>query len=116
MNQEGHCLEENTARLVRAAYGPSAHPSPQASKRVFRLLLRHVGARPVTPSFPDAAVVVLGAMVAVLAVCLAVQAVLPKTSPGANPLLLATATWLILNLAWVPVASTVIVIRRRHDG
>jgi len=114
MNREGNCLEENAARLVRAAYGPSARPSPKASKRVFRLLLGQVRARSATPSFPDAALAVLGAIVALLAVFLAVQSALPRTSLGTNPSLLAAAIMLVLNLAWVPVASIVIVMRRRH--
>jgi len=114
MNQEGHCLEENTARLVRAAYGPLARPSPQASRRVFRLMLDHLRVGSATPGFPDAAVVTLGATLAALAVCLAIRAVLSSTSLVVDPSLLATATWLVLNLAWVPVASIVVVVRRRH--
>jgi len=114
MNEEGNCVEENTARLVRAAYGPSARPSPQASERVFRLLLGHVKERPATPSFPDAALVALGALVAAVAVCVAAQVVLPRASLGASPSLLAAAMMLVLNLAWVPVAGIVIVMRRRH--
>lgn len=114
MNEEGNCLEENTARLVRAAYGPSARPSPEASQRVFRLLLGHVRVRPATPGFPDAALVALGAIVVFLAVGLAIQVAFPMTSLNASPSLLAAAMVLILNLAWVPVASIVIVLRRRY--
>jgi hypothetical protein len=53
-------------------------------------------------------------MLAALAACLAIQAILSSTSLVVNPSLLATATWLVLNLAWVPVASIVVVVRRRH--
>jgi hypothetical protein len=114
MSQQGDPLEENTARLIRAAYRLSTRPTAQMSKEMLRSLSDHARARSATPAFPDIAIVILGGLLAALPVWLAVQAFLSNTSLVADPSLLATALWLVLNLGVVPVASILIVIRRRY--
>jgi hypothetical protein len=114
MNQQGDPLEENTARLIRAAYGSSARPTDHLSNKAFRSLLEHVRTRSATPGFPDAAVVILGGLLAALPIWLAVRAFLSSTSLVPDPSLLAATAWLVLNLAMVPVTSVLIVIRRRY--
>ena len=114
MNQRERYLEENTARLIRAAFDPNARPSPHASERAFQSLLADVRARSAAVAFPDSAVGVLGATLALAATWLAIQAAAAATSFIANPPLLLMAAWLALNLALVPIASVVILIRRQH--
>lgn len=107
-------LEQNTARLVRASFGPHARPSRQATERSFRLLLAQVRARTAVVTFPDAAVGIMGATLALAATWLALQAAIAGTPVTTSPSLLALVAWLVANLALVPVASLVILIRRRH--
>lgn len=114
MNREEHYLEENTACLIQAAYGPDVRPSPKAGEQTFRLLLAYVRARSAAVAFPDAAVGALGAMLALMAVWLTVQTAVTGTPLISNPSLLVIAAWLILNLALVPVASIVILIGRQR--
>ena len=114
MSEEGPSLEQNAARLIRAAYGQPTHPTPEAGKKLFRLLLGHIRGRRATPGFPDVAIVVMGGLLALVAGCLAIQALLPSSLRIGDLSLLATAAWLVLNLAVVPVAGIVVVMRRKH--
>jgi len=114
MSEEARLLEENVARLIRAAHGPSARPSPQAREQTFQLLLSHVRARSMVVDFPDVAVGLLGAVLAVVEIWLVVQVVVADTSFIGNPSLLVMAAVLMLNLALVPIASIVIVVRRQN--
>jgi hypothetical protein len=69
-------LEENTARLIRAAFDPSGRPTAEASEGTFHLLLKHMRAPVPVKDFPDLALGFLAGMLAV------------------------AVTWLIVRLAW----------------
>ena len=114
MNKERPYLEQNTAQLIRAAYGPSARPSADARERAFQLVLNQVRTRPAKDEFPDIAVIILSVVLVFIAAWLGFRVTSTATSFLASPLLLATLGWLVLNLAILPVASIVIVTRRRN--
>ena len=115
MNDRERYLERNTAHLVRAAFGPRARPSARAVERTLRLLLDRVRKRPAEVPFPDAVVGVLGATLVLAATWFTAQVTVTGTLPSANPSLLMMAAWLGANLALVPVASIVILIRRQRE-
>jgi len=115
MNDSERYLDRNTAHLVRAAFGPRARPSARATEQTLRLLLDQVRKRPTKAPFPDAVVGVLGAMLVLAAMWLAAQVTVIGTPLTTNPSLLMLAAWLGANLALLPVASTVIVIRRQRE-
>jgi hypothetical protein len=115
MNDRERYLDRNTAHLVRAAFGPRARPSARAAERTLRLLLDRVRKRPAEVPFPDAVVGVLGAMLVLAATWLAAQVAATGTLSRANPALLMLTAWLGANLALVPVASIVILVRRQRE-
>ena len=105
-------LDKNTARLVWAAFGPDARPSEQAAERLFLAVRALVRARAAVVAFPDAAVGILGAMLVLVAIWLSIQLVITGTYALGVPPLLVMAAWLAANLALLPVASVVILLRR----
>ena len=105
-------LDNNTARLIRTAFGPDARPSEQAAERLFLAARALVHARATVVAFPDAAVGILGTMLVLVAIWLSIQLVITGTYALGIPPLLAMATWLAANLALLPIASIVILIRR----
>ena len=115
MNERERYLDRNTAHLIRAAFGPHARPSARAAEQALRLLLDQVRERSSEAPFPDAAVGVLGATLVLAATWLTVQVIVSGTSLTVNPALLMMAAWLGANLALVPVASIVILIRRQRE-
>jgi hypothetical protein len=108
VNRNEKALEENAARLIRAAYGPDARPGSQASETAYRLLLAHVRAKRAAPDFPDLALGILGAVFVCTAAWLAARVLLDGTSLLADPSLVVVSTWVILNLAMLPIASIII--------
>jgi hypothetical protein len=115
MNDRERYLERNTAHLVQAAFGPQARPSARAAEQALRLLLDQVQGRSTEIAFPDAAVGILGATLVLAATWLTAQVIVSGPSLTANPSLLTLAAWLGANLALVPVASIVILIRRQRE-
>ena len=115
MNDRERYLDRNTAHLVQAAFGPHARPSARAAEQMLRLLLDQVRERSAQAPFPDAAVGILGATLVLAATWLTVQVIVSGTSLTVNPSLLILAAWLGANLALVPVASIVILIRRQRE-
>lgn len=115
MNERERYLDRNTARLIRAAFGPQTRPSARAAEQALRLLLDQVRERSAEAAFPDAVVGILGATLVLAAAWLTAQVLAGGSSPTASPLLLMVAAWLGANLALMPVASIVILIRRRRE-
>lgn len=107
--------QDNTARLICAAYDPSARPTVEARERVLRMLLEHVRAPVAVEDFPDLTVGFLGGMLAVAVVWLIVRAAWGGASFSADPALLTVGVWAIANLSVVPVAGIVILKGRKHD-
>ena len=115
MNERERYLDRNAAHLIRVAFGPHARPSARAAEQALRLLLDQVRERSAKAPFPDAAVGVLGATLVLAATWLTAQVIVTGTLPSANPSLLMMAAWLGANMALVPVASIVILIRRQRE-
>jgi hypothetical protein len=105
--------EENEGRLIKAAMGGDALPTPETERRVLRLLLAEQQAASQVAEFPTG---ILAALVGVLVVLIGL--VLVQTSGvwvwaiSSVPLAIA-ACMVCLNIAAVPVAGIVIVMRRR---
>ena len=115
MNDRERYLDRNTAHLIRTAFVPQARPSTRAAEQALRLLLDQVRERSAKAPFPDAAVGILGAALVLAATWLTAQVIITGTSLTATPSLLVLAAWLGANLALVPVASIVILIRRQRE-
>jgi hypothetical protein len=115
MSDKERRLEQNTARLIQAALDPRARPSSQASRQTFRALLVRMRERPGPVDFPDAAVASLGTILVLVGIWLAIRVVVMDAPVLASPSLLVMAAWLVANLALVPVASIVILIRRQRE-
>lgn len=108
---ERDVLEDNTARLLQAAWSANALPSQTAEQRVRRLLLAQFRARTrATPEFPHAILALLGGLLMFAAAWLA------ATAGGASstiPLAALAQAALWANAVCLPVAAAVIVIARR---
>ncbi|MBN1584101.1 MAG: hypothetical protein JXA89_25550 [Anaerolineae bacterium] len=107
MSQEER-LEENVARLVRAAYGQVARPDGQARAHLLRRLQGAVREQQVGTDFPDGAVILMSAVLLVMAVWLGRHCVPVRGCCLTDPSLVVAAGWVILNLVAVPVASAVV--------
>lgn len=106
-------LEENSARLVRAAMEPGARPASGLRRDMLRRLLRE-RARLAPVAFPDSVVVLLGALWLTVAGVLAWLLGSSVAPLAARPALLLAAVGLGLNLALVPVAGIVVVLGRKR--
>jgi hypothetical protein len=115
MNQDERLLEENTARLIRAASGTDARPGPQTRQRMFQILLTCVRERSSEVSFPDVVVSALGGLLMLVAIWLVGWRTGTGISLSTSPTLLIPAVWLLLNLALVPIAC-IVILKRRQGG
>ena len=115
MNDEKDHFEGNAARLIQASLGPQSRPSPQAREQTWRLLVEQLRAAHAPVQFPDRVLGLLVGSLVLIAVWLTAQALVAgKLAMDSLP------TWigmflLAANLALAPVASLVIVIRRRTN-
>ena len=110
-NQEH--LEENTKRLIRAALGGGAQPSPKVRSRSLALLTRQVLRKP--SAFPDMALAMLGGLALIMAgLCAARYASLDSIEAALTPTHLVTVV-LAFNMVTIPFAGLVIIMRRRSD-
>jgi hypothetical protein len=115
MKDEENYLEENIARLVAASNDPQTLPDPALKERLFTHLLEEQRRRYADKDFPG---FVLALMV-VLLLSLAIWAVSQLHGVSAisiHPLLPVALLLLGLNVVWVPIASILIVKRRRIHG
>ncbi len=104
--------EENEGRLIKAAMSDDALPAPDAKERALRLLL---AAQPASKEaeFPTGILTALvGVFVSVIGLVLLQATGIWVWALSSIPL--TVAVWLVgLNIAAVPVAGFVIVIRRQ---
>lgn len=110
--------EENTARLIGAALGPDARPSPAARTRALAQLLSE-SRRLHAATFPDRALALLIGALALMTAWIVVQGTGPALSVAngngeQGAMLVVVAAVLAVNLVMVPVAGAVIILRRRH--
>jgi hypothetical protein len=116
--QENKQWEENDmARLIQAGIGGDARLDPAVKERVWLRLAAQMPKQPVLAPFPDFAIGTLGVLLVLAAVGALVRylgtsapSMLPSMSPS---LFFIPLFFLILNFAMIPVASILIVIRRR---
>jgi hypothetical protein len=113
MESENHHLEENTARLIRESYSSRVRLDPQLHGDMLRRLRAVSGTHRKKVEFPDGALLGLTGVLALMVVWLMVQVLSGQLILTSAPLTI-LAVIVVLNLILVPVASMVIVIRRRH--
>lgn len=106
--------EANVARLIRAGFGPASRPSPHAGEQAFRRLVIEWRAQQAGAGFPDRIVVLLTGVLLLMGAWLTVQVVGPGVSPLTAVPAIVVVGLLAANLVLVPVASLVIVLRRRY--
>jgi hypothetical protein len=114
MAEDNRWREENTARLLRAAFDRSARPDPVLRARTFEQLLARVGPTRPAPSFPDRVLWVLAGGVVLLGVALGALA-----TRGAVTASLLIATLVVgINVLMLPVAAVIVVwnLRRARVG
>lgn len=114
MSDENRFLEENTARLIGGAFGPEARPDRRIKGRTWRLLAAELEGRPAPVPFPAGALVALAGVLAFLAVWFVLQSLGASDPVTMRSPLILVVLLLTMNLAWVPIATVMIVIRRRH--
>jgi hypothetical protein len=113
MDDEKPGFEENLSRLMHAGLPPDARPGAETRAEVFRRLVEITRARADSRSFPDHLVVAIAAAIVLVAAWL-VGRMAGQGLPAAGLAATAFVLIVVLNLAMVPLAGVVIVLRRRH--
>ncbi len=108
--------EANTVRLIEAGLGGEARLNPELRESMRRRLADELNVRTAKSPFPERALIWL--MVLGMSAALAILAQLsrlgaPKFDDGLWP---ALALLLLLNVVLTPVATIVIIVRRRPHG
>ena len=114
MNVPSDHTDENLARLIQAGFGPESLPDLRARARVFQCLAEHLPGRQSAAIFPQGILLALVGILILLAVCLAAQPHWTGIPPSMSLPNLIVGIVLILNLVFIPIASIVIVLRRRY--
>jgi len=116
-NDKEQWRENNTAQLIQAGIGADARLDPRVKERVWLRLAAQMSTQPAPAPFPDFAIGTLGVLLVLAAVGALVRylgtsapSMLPSMSPS---LFFIPLFFLVLNFAMIPVASILIVIRRR---
>ena len=111
MTEDEDWREQNTARLLQAAFDRSARPAPDVRARTLnQLLTARGGHRRATTSFPDRVLWLLAGGVVLLGIALAAR----STDGPVTPLLLIAALVVGVNVLMVPVAAVIVVWNLRH--
>ena len=106
-------LETNTVRFIQDSYNQQARLNAGLQKNMLHRLQEASGMYRRRIEFPDGALLSLSGVLALTTLWLVIQVISGQTISSSASLTI-TAVILILNLLLVPVASVVIVIRRRH--
>ena len=114
MDDEKPGVEENLSRLLRAGLPPDARPGAETRAEVFRRLVEMTRARADSRSFPDHLIAVIAAAIVLVTAWLVGRMAGGQGLPAAGPAATAFVLVVILNLAMVPIAGFVIVLRRRY--
>ncbi len=116
MPESDDFLESNTVRLIEAGLGGEARLNPELRESVRRRLAEELNVRTAKNPFPERALIWLTGLV--LSAALAILAQFSRL--GAlrfdDGLWSALALLLLLNIVLTPVASIVIIARRRPHG
>jgi hypothetical protein len=114
MNDKEHYLEENVARLIQAGLGKEARLDPFARERTRQSLLAQFQKEQATGTFSDRRLVTLAGILVFMAVWLGIQTLGAGEPVTESIPLLIVAVVLTLNLALIPVAAIIIIIRERR--
>jgi hypothetical protein len=115
MKDEEYYLEENIARLVAASHDPQAQPDQVLKERIFTRLVEEQHRRYAEQDFPGFVLVLMAAALLGLAVWTIFQ-LEGVSASSIHPFLPVVLLLLGLNVVWVPLASILIVKRRRIHG
>jgi len=107
-----HHLDRNTGRLIRAALGDNARPSPELRLQTLRLLMRRRYLQ--FQAFPDPVLALLGSLFIFAALYWIDSSFTLSSTPSAFTSLQLIRFVGILNLVVLPFAGIVIIIRRRR--
>jgi hypothetical protein len=114
MNDENGPSEEDLARLIAAGFGPEARPGERARAATLRNLRARLRPRRVATAFPEHVLCLLLGALMLLGASLAAEMIEADFFCGSPTPNLVFAAVLLLNVAFVPIAGVVIVIRRRN--
>lgn len=114
MKDSSEHLESNVARLIQIGYSAESRPDPAMHSGMLRILAIDVHGRERIAALPEWIVAVLVGFLVFLAAWLALANPQVTVPTGFNSLYFVAAFVLILNLAFIPIASIIIVIRRRY--
>ena len=113
MESKSNNPEENIIRLIQASFSRQARPDAGLHGEMLHRLREEIRTNRAGIEFPNGVLVTLTGILTLMAVWLMIQTTSGQ-SIMTSPTLTIMAMVLILNLALVPVASLIIVIRRRH--
>jgi hypothetical protein len=112
VKSDTHHLDDNTGRLIRAALGDKARPSPELRLQTFELLIRR--RHPQLQPFPDPVLALLGSLV-IFATLYWIGSSLTLSSTASAFASLQFIRFVgVLNLIVLPFAGIVIIIRRKR--
>ena len=122
-NDKEQWRENNTAQLIQAGIGADARLDPRVKERVWLRLAAQMSKQPAPAPFPDFAIGTLGVLLVLAAAGALVRylgtsapSMPPSMPPSMSPsLFFIPLFFLVLNFAMIPVASILIVIRRRSN-
>ncbi|HEY4761664.1 MAG TPA: hypothetical protein VIH42_13880 [Thermoguttaceae bacterium] len=114
MNDSLDHLEDNLARLIQVSYGAESRPNLGAHERTFKYLADNLHSRQSAAVFPEQIVVALVGMLILLAAWLVSQVDWTGMRLSTTLPCLVVACVVLLNLLFIPIASIVILIRRRY--
>ena len=112
MKSDMHHLDGNTGRLIRAALGDKARPSPELRLQMFELLIRRRYLQ--FQAFPDPVLAVLGSLFVVAALFWIGSSLTLSSTTSASASLHLIRFVGIINLVVLPFAGIVIILRRRR--
>lgn len=112
MKSDTHHLDENTGRLIRAALGDKARPSPELRLQTLELLIRRRYLQ--FQAFPDPVLALLGSLLIFAALYWTGSSLTLSSTTSASASLQLIRFVGILNLVVLPFAGIVIIIRRRR--
>jgi hypothetical protein len=114
MNDKEHYLEENISRLIKAGLDKEARIDPLARERAWRCLAAQFQEEQAIATFTDRRLVTLAGILVLMAAWLGIQTLGAGEPVTENIPLFIIAVVLTLNLALVPVAAIIIIIRERR--
>lgn len=110
MSDEECVLEENVKNLMQAGFDYQVRPSPEQHQRVLQKLLT-VQAENREPNFPAPVIIGIIGLLMALAGWLVVKWSVSDMPPF--PIIYLGVLIIMVNLAWIPVASLTIIFTRR---